>query len=43
MSTTIDTILKLSGAKDIDSFYKMFPDEDSFMKVHGAAFKKAMR
>lgn len=40
---TIDTILKLSGAKDIDSFYKMFPDEDSFMKVHGAAFKKAMR
>ena len=40
---TIDTILKLSGHKDMKSFYKEFPDEDSFMAKHGKEFKKAMR
>lgn len=43
MSTTIDTILKLSGHKDMKSFYKEFPDEASFMAKHGKAFAKAQR
>lgn len=43
MSTTIDTILKLSGHKNMKSFYKEFPDEASFMAKHGGQFKKAMR
>ena len=43
MSTTIDTILKLSGHKNMKSFYKEFPDEASFMDKHGGQFKKAMR
>lgn len=43
MSTTIDTILKLSGHKDMNSFYKEFPDEASFMAKHGKAFAKAQR
>lgn len=40
---TIDTILKLSGHKDMNSFYKEFPDEASFMAKHGKAFAKAQR
>lgn len=40
---TIDTILKLSGHKDINSFYKEFPDEASFQAKHGKAFAKAQR
>lgn len=40
---TIDTILKLSGHKDMKSFYKEFPDEASFMVKHGKAFAKAQR
>ena len=43
MSTTIDTILKLSGHKDMKSFYREFPDEASFMAKHGGQFRKAMR
>jgi hypothetical protein len=34
-------ILKLAGVKDEKAFYKKFPSEEAFMKVHGKAFKKA--
>jgi len=34
-------ILKLAGVKDEKSFYKKYPTEEAFMKVHGKAFKKA--
>lgn len=35
------TILKLAGVKSEAAFYKKFPSEAAFMKVHGKAFKKA--
>jgi hypothetical protein len=34
-------ILKIAGVKSEKEFYKLFPDEASFMKKHGKAFKKA--
>lgn len=34
-------ILKIAGVKDEKSFYKKFPSEAAFMKVHGKEFKKA--
>ncbi len=34
-------ILKIAGVKSEKEFYKKFPTEESFMKVHGKAFKKA--
>jgi outer membrane lipoprotein SlyB len=34
-------ILKIAGVKDEKSFYKKYPSEEAFMKVHGKAFKKA--
>ena len=34
-------ILKLAGVKSEAAFYKKFPSEEAFMKVHGKAFKKA--
>lgn len=36
-----DQILKLAGVKSEAAFYKKFPTEAAFMKVHGKAFKKA--
>jgi hypothetical protein len=36
-----DQILKLAGVKSESAFYKKFPSEAAFMKVHGKAFKKA--
>jgi hypothetical protein len=36
-----DQILKIAGVKDEKSFYKKYPSEEAFMKVHGKAFKKA--
>ena len=37
------TFLKISGHKTMKDFYAEFPDEASFLKVHGKAFRKAMR
>lgn len=34
-------IFKIAGVKTEKEFYKLFPDEASFMKKHGKAFKKA--
>ena len=34
-------ILKLAGVKSEAAFYKKFPSEEAFMKVHGKALKKA--
>ena len=34
-------ILKIAGVKSEKDFYKKYPTEESFMKVHGKAFKKA--
>ena len=34
-------MLKLAKAKDEKSFYKKFPTQEAFMKVHGKEFKKA--
>jgi hypothetical protein len=34
-------ILKIAGVKDEKSFYKKYPSEEAFMKVHGKSFKKA--
>lgn len=34
-------MLKIAGVKSEKEFYKKFPDEASFMKAHGKAFKKA--
>ena len=31
----------MAGVKSEKEFYKLFPDEESFMKVHGKTFKKA--
>lgn len=36
-----DQILKLAGVKTEKQFYKKFPTEAAFMKVHGKALKKA--
>lgn len=41
--STIDTILKIAGVKNIEEFYKLYPNEEDFMKVHGKAFEKAQR
>jgi len=40
---TKDMILKISKAKDINDFYKKYPSEEAFMKVHGKEFKKAQQ
>lgn len=37
----IDKILKIAKVKDVKAFYKKFPTEEAFMKVHGKEFKKA--
>lgn len=34
-------ILKIAGVKSEKEFYRKFPTEESFMKVHGKALKKA--
>ena len=34
-------MLKIAGVKSEKEFYKKFPTEEAFMKVHGKAFKKA--
>jgi len=34
-------ILKIAKVKDEKSFYKKYPSEEAFMKVHGKEFKKA--
>jgi len=34
-------ILKIAGVKNEKEFYKKYPSEEAFMKVHGKAFKKA--
>ncbi len=34
-------ILKIAGVKSEKEFYKKYPSEEAFMKVHGKAFKKA--
>lgn len=36
-----DQILKLAGVKSEAAFYKKFPTEEAFMKMHGKALKKA--
>jgi len=36
-----DKILKIAGVKSEKEFYKKFPSEEAFMKLHGKAFKKA--
>jgi hypothetical protein len=35
------TMLKLAGVKTEAAFYKKYPTQEAFMKVHGKAFKKA--
>jgi hypothetical protein len=35
------SILKIAGVKSEKEFYKKYPSEEAFMKVHGKAFKKA--
>jgi hypothetical protein len=34
-------ILKIAGVKSEKAFYKKYPSEEAFMKVHGKEFKKA--
>jgi hypothetical protein len=34
-------MLKIAGVKTEAQFYKKFPDQEAFMKVHGKEFKKA--
>jgi hypothetical protein len=34
-------ILKIAGVKSEKEFYKKYPSEEAFMKVHGKEFKKA--
>lgn len=34
-------ILKIAGVKSEKEFYKKYPSEEAFMKLHGKAFKKA--
>jgi hypothetical protein len=36
-------ILKIAGVKSEKEFYKKYPSEEAFMKVHGKAFKKAQK
>ena len=36
------TILKMSGAKNLTEFYRLYPDEKSFMAKHGKQLKKAL-
>lgn len=36
-----DIFLKIAGVTSEKEFYKLFPDEQSFMKKHGKEFKKA--
>ena len=36
-------ILKIAGVKSEKEFYKKYPSEAAFMKVHGKAFKKAQK
>lgn len=36
-----DQILKIAGVKDEKEFYKKYPTQEAFMKVHGKEFKKA--
>ncbi len=36
-------ILKIAGVKSEKEFYKLFPDEQSFMAKHGGEFKKAQQ
>ena len=36
-----DQILKIAGVKSEKEFYKKYPSEEAFMKVHGKEFKKA--
>ena len=36
-------MFKIAGVKNEKEFYKLFPDEASFMKKHGKAFKKAQQ
>jgi len=36
------SILKISGHKDLKSFYLEYPTEEVFMKAHGKQFKKAL-
>jgi len=36
-------ILKIAGVKSEKEFYKKYPSEESFMKVHGKEFKKAQQ
>jgi outer membrane lipoprotein SlyB len=33
--------LKIAGVKDINEFYRKYPKEEDFMKVHGKTLKKA--
>lgn len=33
-------ILKIAGVKNEKEFYKKYPSEEAFMKVHGKEFKK---
>jgi len=33
-------ILKIAGVKDLQSFYKKFPTEESFMKAHSKDLEK---
>ena len=34
-----NTILKIAGVRDLESFYRKFPNEESFMKKHGKEFQ----
>ena len=34
-------MLKIAGVKTEAAFYKKFPTQEAFMKVHGKEFKKA--
>jgi hypothetical protein len=36
-----DQILKIAKVKSEKEFYKKYPSEEAFMKIHGKAFKKA--
>lgn len=35
-------MLKIAGVRSESSFYKLYPTEEAFMKVHGKEFKKAL-
>lgn len=38
----VDKFLKIAGVKSEKEFYDKYPTEEAFMKVHGAAFQKAI-